>query len=122
MGNNDVFINEHDIIEIIVNGDQTVSSVQAMGDEAMRLAEHRKSKGSPVYILDNLLEIGDVPPEAFNLVKQLIASSTYDKFAMVGKHTGIRIGANLILKVTGKSRQVKYFEDYGRATRWLLAD
>lgn len=120
MGNNDVFINEHEIIEIIVNGDQTVDSVQAMGDEAERLGSEHSKGGRPVLILDNLLDIGDVPPEAFQRVKDLISSSTYDRFAMVGRSAGIRIGANLILKVIGKSKQVRYFDDYVAATHWLL--
>ena len=120
MSENDVFINEHEIIEILVCGDQTVDSVRLMGDDAMALGRKYHRADKPVLILDNLLDIGDVPPEAFKLVVSLIKSSEYDKFAMVGKGKAIRIGANFILKTIGKGKRVKYFEDLSAATRWLL--
>jgi UDP-N-acetylmuramyl pentapeptide synthase len=122
MSENDVFINEHNIIEIIVCGDQTVASVQAMGDDAMKLARDYRRSGKRVLILDNLLEIGEVPSDAFKQVMDLIKSSEYDRFAMVGKGSAIRIGANLILKAIGRSKHVKYFDDMNAATAWLLED
>ena len=121
MKGNKVFINDDGLIEIIVNGDQTAASVQAMGDEAMALARKLKKDGKPALLLDNLLIMGKVPPEARRLVAELIKSSDYDRLAMLGHGTALRLGANLILQATGKGNRVKDFEDRKKATDWLLS-
>ena len=121
MKGNRVFINDDGIIEIVVNGDQTVDSVQAMGDEALALAQVLQKKGKAALILDNLLLMGSVPPEARHLVAELVKSYDYDRLAMLGHGTALRLGANLILQATGKGSRVKYFEDRGKATAWLTA-
>jgi UDP-N-acetylmuramyl pentapeptide synthase len=120
MQNNKVFINEQGIIEICVVGDQTVDSVQAMGDRSLTLGRDQKMAGKPVLILDNLLEMGDVPAEARKLVVNLIKSTEYDRFAMLGADSLLRFGANLILQATGKGKRVKYFEDREACLAWLL--
>lgn len=120
MQSNRVFINKQGIIEIQVIGDQTVESVQAMGDECIRLAREQQAEGKPALILDNLLEMGSVPTEARRRVAELVKSNDYDRLAMLGHDTVLRFGANLILQATGKGSKVKYFEDREACTRWLL--
>jgi hypothetical protein len=119
MTNNRVFINEHDLIEIVVDGDQTVKSVQAMADKALQLASEQRKVGKRPLILDNLLHMGTVPPEARKRVVELAKSMEYDKLAMVGKGTVLRLGTNLMLQATGKGSRVKYFENYDKAVLWL---
>ncbi|HSX30469.1 MAG TPA: hypothetical protein VLE99_00955, partial [Candidatus Saccharimonadales bacterium] len=77
MQNNQVFINEHGMIEIRVVGDQTVDSVQEMGDKAMELALGKRAAGKRTMILDNLLEMGSVPAEARKRVVDLVKSNEY---------------------------------------------
>jgi UDP-N-acetylmuramyl pentapeptide synthase len=122
MQNNRVFINEQGIIEIQVVGDQTVESVQVMGDKALALAREQQTKGNSVLLLDNLLEMGTVPAEARRRVADLIKSNDYDRLAMLGRGSVLRFGANLILQATGKGSKVKYFEDRAACTAWLLQD
>ena len=117
---NKVFLSRRGIVEIQVIGDQTVKSVQAMGDEAFRLCREQQSAGKPALILDNLLQIGNVPPEGRKLVVELVKSNQYDKLAMVGSSPLIRFGANLMLHATGKGAQVRYFDNYDAAEAWLL--
>ena len=119
LGKNRVFINEHDLVEIIVSGDQTVKSVELMATEAVKLGESQRSAGKQVLILDNLLQIGDVPPEARKRVVELAKTMKYDKLAMVGKGTVLKLGTNLMLHATGKGHRVKYFDDYDKAVSWL---
>ena len=119
MEENRVFINKYGMIEIKVRGDQTVSSVQAMGDEAVQLGRSLRNEHKPALILDNLLEIGEVPPEARKRVADLVRSSDYDKLAMLGTGTLIKLGANLILQATGRGKQVRYFDNRTAAIRWL---
>ncbi len=118
---NKVFINSDQIVEIIVDGDQTVASVTTMGNQALELAQAYKRKNKPALILDNLLSKGSVPVDARSVVVDLIKSRDFDKLAMVGSGGIIKIGANLILQASGKGSRVKYFDSYELATNWLLA-
>jgi hypothetical protein len=118
---NKVFINSDEIIEIMVVGDQTVASVQAMGDQTFALAKQQQTAGKPVRIIDNLLQMGAVPAEARKLVVELVKSNDYDKLAMLGNNAILRFGTNLILQATGKGAQVKYFEDREACVAWLLS-
>jgi len=120
MQHNQVFINDEDIIEIVVQGDQTVHSIQAMSTAALELAASQRAAGKPVTLLDNLLGMGDVPPEGRKLVVDLLKSNEYDKLAMLGANNILRFGANLILQATGKSAQAKYFDDREKCISWLL--
>lgn len=120
MHDNRVFINSQGIIEIAVVGDQTVDSVRAMGDQALELARQQQQAGKPAVILDNLLQMGAVPSAARKLVVELIKSTDYDKLAMLGSDSVLRVGANLMLQATGKGSKVKYFEDRDACERWLL--
>jgi len=120
VNNNQVLINEQGIIEIHVVGDQTVESVQAMGDRTMELARQQQAAGNRALILDNLMEMGTVPMEARKRVVDLIKSNEYDRLAMLSNDHMLRMGANLILQATGKGDKVKYFEDPESCIAWLL--
>ena len=120
MRNNRVFINDQGVVEIRVVGDQTVDSVQVTGDRARELALQQREQGGPALILDNLLEMGQVPAEARKLVVELVKSSDYDKLAMLGSGGALRFGANLMLQATGRGSRVKYFDDAEKCMAWLL--
>lgn len=112
-------MNKHGIVEIIVNGDQTVESVQAMGAEALHLVHEQRAAGKPALLLDNLTRMGKVPPEARKRVVELARDDGYDKLAMVGSNAALKLAANLLLQAIGKSRNIKYFDDYDKAVKWL---
>jgi hypothetical protein len=122
MTKNKVFINEYDIVEIIVHGDQTIASVDAMATQAENLVKKQCQQGKPALILDNLMLIGNVPAEARKQVVARAKSIDYDKLAFVGNEKIIRLGANLILRAIGKGNKVKYFDSYGDAVIWLTAE
>jgi hypothetical protein len=111
MHHNEVFINDQDIIEVMVRGDQTIASIEDLSADTLELAASQKAAGKRVAILDNLLGMGAVPPEGRKLVVDLIKSNEYDKLAMLGADNLVRFGANLMLQATGKSQQAKYFDD-----------
>jgi len=121
MTKNKVFVTNEGIVEIQVTGDQTVESVQAMGDRALELATQQQAAGKPALILDNLLAMGAVPAEARKLVVDLVKSNDYDKLAMLGSDPMLKFGANLLLQATGKGERVKYFENRDKCVAWLLA-
>lgn len=121
MQGNKVFMKGHDVIEINVVGDQTVASVDTMGEEVMLLAEHQRALGKPVLVLDELSRMGAVPPDARQRVVDLARKYPIDKLAMVGHNDLLRIGANLMLRATGKHDHMRYFDDYDAALEWLRA-
>ncbi len=120
MTRNRVFVNDQGIIEIQVVGNQTVNSVQAMGDRTVELAAQQQVAGKPVLILDNLLSMGKVPAEARKRVVDLVKSNDYDKLAMLGSDPILRLGANLLIQATGKGMRVRYFDDRKKCDAWLL--
>jgi hypothetical protein len=114
-----VFVTQEGIIEILVIGDQTVESVRALGDEAARLGHELETAGKPVVILDNLLRIGKVPPEARRVVVENIKRNEYDRLAMLGTNPLIKFGSNLMFQASGKKHILKFFDNREAAVRWL---
>lgn len=118
---NQVFLNKNNIVEITVDGDQTVHSVHDMASSALVLCRELKGNNQRPLILDDLRTMGSVPPEGRKAVVDLIKSGEFDKLAMIGSNGLTKLGANLLLQATGKSSFVKYFDDRPKAVRWLLA-
>jgi hypothetical protein len=116
---NKVFINELDVIEAIVNGDQTPESINKMFDMADMLCEELRAAGKPVVTLDSLLLMGNVSVEGRKVVVERLKSMPYDRFAFLSKDRVVRLGANLILQATGQGGKVKFFDDYDQAINWL---
>jgi UDP-N-acetylmuramyl pentapeptide synthase len=116
---NKVFINSEDILEIAVVGDQTPESIDAMGKKIKTLLNELEKQNKPQLILDNIIEIGKVSVEARNRVIDLAKNLAYDRLAMLGKGGLLRVGANLLLRATGRTKKVKYFDDHAQAVAWL---
>lgn len=116
---NKVYLNQDNLIEIEVIGDQTVDSVEAMGREADMLITQQKRAGKPCLVLDNLLQMGKVGVEARKEVVELSKRIDYDKLAMLGRGGIMRIGTNLMLRASGRSYKVRYFDSRQKAIDWL---
>jgi hypothetical protein len=119
LGRNRVFINEYNVVEIMVIGNQTLRSVQTMANETEQLCTELRDNGKRTLILDNLVYMGKVPPEARKRVVELAKQMEYDKLAMYGNNKLLRLGANLLLQAIGKRNSVHYFENYDSAIKWL---
>ena len=118
---NKVYLDDEGIIVIEVIGDQTVDSVNAMGADIEELIKRRRAAKAPCLVLDNLLQMGAVGGDARDAVVHLAKVLDYDKAVMVGRGGGLmRIGANLMLRATGRGNTIRYFEDMEDARRWLI--
>ena len=117
---NKVFVNQYDIIEIVVSGDQTVDAVDDMAKRSYELVDSQHQSGKPALLLNNLLTMGDIPPEARKLVVKYARTRRSDKFAIVGKGETFRFTANLLLQAMRRDKSAKYFDDYDEAVKWLL--
>lgn len=116
---NKVFINESAIVECRVIGDQTAQNVEKMGREIEILLLKLKEQRKPPLLLDDIRQMGQVPPKARNIVITLGKTLPYDRLAMLGSGGLLRLGANLLLRAMGKSRRVRYFSDANQALSWL---
>jgi UDP-N-acetylmuramyl pentapeptide synthase len=119
LGKNKVFVNDHDVVEIQVIGDQTLKSIRAMATAADELSEKGRKAGKRTLLLDNLTEIGQVSPEGRRLVVELAKTLKYDKLAMYGNSIVLRLAANLMLQAIGKRKKLKFFDDFDKAVEWL---
>lgn len=110
---------ERDVVVCVVDGDQTISSIRAMGDDiANKLAELEKQH-KPRLAIDDIRSIGKVPKEGQRQVVAFEKSLRYRKLAMVGKGGMLRMGANLLIRASGRNKKLRYFTDYEAALRWL---
>ncbi|HSX17417.1 MAG TPA: STAS/SEC14 domain-containing protein [Patescibacteria group bacterium] len=116
---NKVYLNADGLIEIEVIGDQNLASIEAMARLADGLLTEQKRVGKPALVLDNLLQIGSVDAEGRKLVVELGKRLDYDKLAMLGKGGIMRFGTNLMLRATGRSYKLRYFDDRQEAIAWL---
>lgn len=119
MAKNKVFLNPQGIIEIEVIGDQNAASVELMGRAISVLIVELKGKSKPVLILDDLFQMGEVDSAGRKLVVDFAKRLDYTRLAMVGKGGVLRIGANLMLRATGKGDTIRYFNDRQAAIEWL---
>jgi hypothetical protein len=116
-----VILNDQGIIEVTVAGDQTPQSVAEMGKQIDVLLSQQKAAGKARLILDDLLQIGTVPPDARAVVVNLGKSLDYDKLAMVGANGVVRLGSNLMFRAIGKGSKLRFFGERQKATEWLQA-
>lgn len=119
MGNR-VYLDNDNVIRIEVVGDQNAASVELMGRQTETLITLLKSSNKPVLVLDDLLQMGKVNTEARNLVVELAKKLPYDRLAMLGPKGMLSLGANLMLRATGRSEKVHYFTDSDQAMQWLF--
>jgi hypothetical protein len=119
---NRVFVNDDDIIEFDVIGDQTPKSVIIMGETAGKLARQQWADGKRALMLDDLRKIGNWAPGTLRRVITIAKTISYDKLAMVSGQYGVKAGSNFVLMAIGKYNKVRFFEDRDAATKWLKKD
>ena len=119
MADNRVFLNDDGIIEIWVVGQQNAASIELMGRQIDTLLTQQKALGKPCLLLDNLLQIGPVDAAGRKLVVDLAKRLDYDRAAMLGKGGVMRLGASLMLRATGQTYRIRYFDDRDKAVAWL---
>jgi hypothetical protein len=117
---NRVYLNNDQIIEIEVVGDQNLASVELMGRQADTLITQMKAVGKPCLLLDNLLQMGHVDAEARKLVVELSKRLDFDRAAMLGASGVMQFGTNFMLRASGRGYKLRYFSNRDEAVAWLL--
>jgi hypothetical protein len=120
MAKSNFFLNDNGIIEIVTIGDRTPSAIQDSAKRVFALAKKVRQSGRPVLILNDISQMGTLPPEGHKTFADISKEADYDRFALVGSDNIARLGANLIAQAIGKSEELKYFDSREAATAWLL--
>ncbi len=120
MTENKVFLNDQDIVEIHVVGDQTYDSVMQMGNQARVLLTKLEKDEKPGLILDNITKLGGSDTAARQAVKDLAQDLPFEKTAMLGtKNLLLSVGTKILLQAIGQSSKIKYFDSLNAAVTWL---
>jgi UDP-N-acetylmuramyl pentapeptide synthase len=118
---NSVILNKDGIIEITVIGNQTVSSVSSMAEQARKLLEELGKKGKKQLILDDITKLGTTDIAARKAVAKAAHELPFERCVLLGDgSTLMRVATNLLLHGIGKGSKIRYFEDREKATVWLL--
>lgn len=120
MVKNNFFLNDDGIIEIATTGDRTSLSIQESAENVFALARELRDSGQPVLILNDISQMGKLPPEGHKTFADITKVADFDRFALVGSDNIMRLGANLIAQSIGQPEKLKYFDSRGEATAWLL--
>lgn len=114
------FLNDNGILEIDSSGNKTASSIQASAEDIFALAKELRDAGKPVLILDDISQMGEMPPEAHKTFADITKAADFDRFALVGSDNIVRLGINLIAQSIGQPDKLKYFDSRDEAMAWLL--
>lgn len=119
---NKVFLNDDDIIEIHVVGNQNAASIDLMGRDIRGKLITLRARSKPCLVLDDLREMGTVDGPGRKLVVELAKHLDYDRLAMLGKPGILKLGANLMLRAVGRAGSIRYFDNETEAFTWLKAN
>ncbi len=117
---NKVFLNDDNIVEIHVVGDQTHQSVMAMGDIIIVLLDDLKKQQKRLLVLDDVTQMGNTDTAVRQAVSQLARTMGYEKVAMLGPNNPLmKHGTRLLLMAIGMGKKIKYFVEREAAIKWL---
>lgn len=114
-------LSDDGIIEIVTEGDRPAAVVQANARKIFVLVAKLRAAGKPILILDDVSGMGELPPESHKVFADISKTADYDRFALVGSDTVVRLGANLIAQAIGQPDRLQYFDNHDDAVAWLKA-
>ncbi|HJZ05002.1 hypothetical protein A2634_01760 [Candidatus Amesbacteria bacterium RIFCSPHIGHO2_01_FULL_48_32] len=116
---NQVFLGEDGFIHNIVQGDQDATAAQYIHDQTVKLASQLSVSNRPIKILSDLTDIGKVDSNARRIASNIIQETEVNKVAIFGGNRLMRHMVNLVIKATGKTDRVRYFDAFDQAISWL---
>lgn len=103
--------------------EETSMQAQMIYDQAKQ--NYETDKDADRAIID-LRQLGSLPinsrtsPLARNTYTKLIAEAWLKKVAFVGKGIFLKVLVNMLAASAGAAPKVKWFEDIGKAEKWIL--
>lgn len=116
---NSVRITRDGIIESVIRTDLDYETAYRQGDKVLEKIKQLNAEGKPIFIMHDALEMGIVSHEARKHIIEVSRATDFDRMAIVGKGTIIRLASNLMVQAIGKGDTVKFFHDRDQAIAWL---
>lgn len=121
MAKNNFLLNDNGIIEVTTTGDRTASLIQSSATQIFAFVAGLRKAGKPILILNDVSQMGELPPEALKIFAEITKNADFDRFAMTGSDPTLKLGVTLVAQAIGKPGKLQYFETYDEAAEWLLA-
>lgn len=115
---NKVYIKD-DIVNSEFIGDQTKTSVLMSAEAAAQLLDEQAARGKTMKAYLDMSALGKVPAEARAAGHEAMKTVRDAKTAVVGAPMVVRYIIQFIVKASGKSAQLKFFDDSKSAHTWL---
>lgn len=119
-GENHNFLGKVGFVYNIYIGDQDSKTIKRTWKELEGLSKKLRTQKKKVLILTDLTKIGRITLSARRKGLELVRSLDFDKVAMVGDDHLERHVVRIMVNLSGRAFQIKYFFDEKEARQWLL--
>lgn len=110
---------EDDIIYNFFEGSMTLEMIEQNESELDQAIEKQRLLNKKVLILLDISTLDGHSAEARKSGVDWIHKSQFDKYAILGGSIYLKYLANFIIQATGKSDQMKHFDNKDDAVEWL---
>jgi hypothetical protein len=115
IGENRLYLDEDNILYIIINGDTDEKVANAIKDATFRLFNLVEGKVNAIIDLNNA---GKQSAEARNIGKETFEHGKNNKLAIFGTHPVAKVIASFVMGVT-KKKDMRFFKNKEDALEWL---
>lgn len=116
---NRIFLNQDNIVEAVIEGEQTYMTFDNLTISAQELLEKLQKEGKPRLGLIDVTNQQNFTPDTNRAAMQILESLNYDKVAIFGAKTLLTEVTKAIILAMGKSENTKIFPDRDSAMAWL---
>lgn len=116
---NRAFVNDQNIIEVILDGDQTAETIAESVHLAKGCADILRRQGRPIDMLFDFGTVGKTSIAARKRSVVAMGEIPYHKMAGINASPLVAFITNTVAAVTGNSNRSRHFKDRASALRWL---
>lgn len=116
---NRIFMNDDEIIEVIIEGDQTYMTFENLRYDAMDMISRLQKEGKPRRGLININKLGKFNADSNRAAMEILESLNYDKVAIFGANTILTEVTKAIILAMGKGDTTRIFANREAALEWL---
>jgi len=119
---NRIFLNQDNIVEAIIEGEQTYMTFDNLTMDAQALLVKLQQEGKPRLGLIDVTNQKNFTADTNRAAMQILESLNYDKVAIFGAKTLLTEVTKAIILAMGKTHNTKMFADRESAMAWLKSD
>ncbi|NDC22165.1 hypothetical protein EBZ57_02230 [bacterium] len=116
---NRIFLNQDNIVEAVIEGEQTYMTFDNLTMDAQALLVQLQKEGKPRLGLIDITNQKNFTADTNRAAMQILESLNYDKVAIFGAKTLLTEVTKAIILAMGKTNNTKIFPDRDSAVAWL---